>query len=233
MAYTALELINRAYYLSQVVARELQTVSGTQASDGLFLLNALLSFKGSDLHLIPYFQRYTFNTVVGQEEYFIENLVYVDTMTFNIGDVRYSLEDMSRKDYFGTPRVDNIQSLPYMYRVERELDGSRIFLYFEPQSVYAMKLSGKFGFTSVEFTTDLETIYDGFYIEYMRYELASKICAEYGATFPDASKAQLAEYQKKLMMVSPADLSIQKRSFFGSSPAWDWQMINLYKGYVP
>jgi len=129
--------------------------------------------------------------------------------------------------------VDNIESLPYMYRIERELGGSRIFLYFEPQQVYVMKMSGKFGFDAVTLDTDLETLYDGFYIEYMRYELASKICAEYGATFPDASKAQLAEYQKKLLMVSPADLTLQKRSFFSSSPVWDYQAINLWRGYWP
>lgn len=233
MAYTALQLITRSFYLSQVVARELQTVSGEQITDGLYLLNAMLNFKGTDIRHIPYFRRDEFNAVAGQEEYFIEHLVYLDSLTFNIGDVRFSLMEMTRKDYFGSPRVDNIQSLPYMYRIERELGGSRIFLYFLPQQNYVMKLSGKFEFDEVTLQTDLSLTYDPFYIEYMRYSLAEMICSEWGTTFPDESKKKLMEYQKKIMEVSPPDLSLSKRSYFNGAPVWDWQMINLYKGYTP
>ena len=57
MAYTARMLITRAYYLSQIVSRQLQEVSGEQIEDGLFLLNALLQFKSTDLREIPYFIR--------------------------------------------------------------------------------------------------------------------------------------------------------------------------------
>ncbi len=233
MAYPALQLITRSYYLSQIVSRQLQTVTGDQITDGLFLLNAILDYKSTDIRLIPYFQRYEFDTVQGQEEYFIPDLLYVDSLTFNIGPVRYSLNEMTRKEYFASPRVDNIQSLPYCYRIERELGGSRIFLYFEPDAIYQMKISGKFGLTEVALTTDMSTVYDLYYIEYLRYALAEYICSDYGATFPDESKAKYMEMQKKLMEVSPPDLSIQKRSYFGGGPAFDWQMANLYKGYIP
>ena len=168
MAYTALQLITRSYYLSQVVARELQTVTGSQTSDGLYLLNAMLNFKGTDIRNIPYFRRDTFDTVIGQESYLVDDLVYLDTLTFNIGDVRYSLEESTRKDYFGSPRVDTIESLPYTYRVERELGGSRIYIYFLPEAVYEMNLSGKFQFDEVTLQTDLSLTYDPFYIEFMR-----------------------------------------------------------------
>ena len=233
MAYTALQLITRSYYLSQVVSRQLQTVSGEQITDGLFLLNALLSFKGTDLRLIPYFQRYEFDSVANQEEYFIENLLYVDALTFNIGPVRYSMRELTRKEYFASARVDDIANLPFSYRVERELNGSRIFLYFLPGGVYQMKLSGKFGLTQVELTTDLSLVYDLYYIEYLRYALAEYICCDYGVTFPDESKAKYMEIQKKLMEVSPADLSIQKQTYFNSRPGLDWQMVNVGKGWWP
>lgn len=227
MAYTALQLITRSYYLSQVVARELQTVSGAQVTDGLALLNALLNFKGTDLRLIPYFDRFSFNTVAGQEEYFVNNLLYVDAITFNIGTVRYSMTDMTRKDYFSTPRVDNIQSLPFSYRAERKLGGMRLFFYFVPADVYVMKLSGKFGLTEVTLSTDLSLIYDGYFIEYLRYALAEYICSDYGATFPDESKMKYMQIEKKLLEVSPADLSIQKKSYFTKAPFIDWQSVNI------
>ena len=233
MAYTAYQLITRAYYLSQVVARNLQTVSPDQVTDGLYLLNALLDYKSTDIRLIPYFNEYFFNTVQGQEEYFVPNLLYVDSLTFNIGTVRYSLNEMTRKEYFSGPRVDNIQSLPYGYRIERALNGANVFLYFEPADVYQMKLWGKFALADVTLVTDLTTLYDAYYIEYLRYALASEICEEWGSTFPDQSRMKLEAMEKKVVEVSPPDLSIQKRGFFGGPPAIDWQMVNLYRGWLP
>lgn len=233
MAYTALELITRAYYLSQVVARGLQVVTGEQITDGLHLLNADLEYKSTDLRLIPYFERFEFDTVQGQEEYFIDNLLYVDSLTFNISNVRYSLLEFTRKEYFAVPRIDNVQSLPYCYRVERERGGARIYLYFVPNQVYNMRMSGKFALTDVTLTTDMSLIYDNFYLEWLRYSLAIKICEDYGATVPDATRMKYMEMTKKLMDVSPADLSIQKRGYFNKGAVMDWQQINVGRGWQP
>lgn len=232
MAYTALELITRAYYLSQVVARGLQVVTGEQITDGLHLLNADLEYKSTDLRLIPYFERFEFDTVQGQEEYFIDNLLYVDSLTFNISNVRYSLLEFTRKEYFAVPRIDNVQSLPYCYRVERERGGARIYLYFVPNQVYNMRMSGKFALTDVTLTTDMSLIYDNFYLEWLRYSLAIKICEDYGATVPDATRMKYMEMTKKLMDVSPADLSIQKKGYFNKGAVMDWQLYNI-PGWVP
>jgi len=233
MAYTALQLITRAYYLSQVVSRSLQVVSGEQITDGLFLLNSLLDFKSTDLRLIPYFQQYNFNTIQGQEVYDIPNLLSVETLTFNIGDVRFSLEDMSRFGYFQPYRVDSIQSLPYQYRVERKLGGSNVYLYFLPSQIFQMKLWGKFALTEVTLATDMTTLYDLYYLEYLRYALAEYICSDWGATFPDQSQRKFEQIQKKIMDVSPPDLSVHNQNYFGSTPGLDWQVVNLSNGYLP
>lgn len=233
MAYTALQLITRSYYLSQVVSRNTQTVDGDQITDGLYLLNALLDFKASDLRLIPYFSRDQFNTVAGTEMYFRPNMLFIDSMTFNIGPVRFAMQEKTREEYFATARVDTVQSLPVTYRTERVLGGINIFLYPIPADVYQIKLSGKFGLTDVNLQTDLSLTYDLYYIEYLRYALASEICEEYGATCPDASMRKLQEMQKKLMDVSPADMSIQKRTYFSGHPSFDWQAANLFKGWWP
>ena len=233
MAYLALELINRAYYLSQVVSRDLEVVSGSQVTDGLYLLNALLDFKRTDLRLIPYFKRDSFPTIGGVEEYYRPGLLYVDSLTFNIGPVRYSMEEKTRDEYFASARVDSIESLPVTYRVERELGGVRIYMYPLPADVYDMKMSGKFGFDEVTLQTDMSLAYDSYYIEYLRYSLAEYICDEYGATFPDRSQMKLNEMQKKLMDVSPPDLSLKKMSYFNGNFGMDWQSVNLFKGYWP
>jgi hypothetical protein len=197
------------------------------------LLNALLDFKGTDLRLIPYFQEFDFPTVAQQEKYYVPNCYFIDSLTFNIGPVRYAMRDQSRKEYFSTARVDQVYSLPFSYRPERTLGGMDVYLYFPPADVYQMKLWGKFALTDVALNTDLTVYYDTFYIEYLRYALAEYICCEWGTAFPDAAKAILAQMQKKLLEVSPADLKIMKKSYFGSRAGFDWQMVNLWEGYTP
>lgn len=233
MAYTALQLITRAYYLSQVVSRELQTVSQDQTTDGLYLLNALLAIKSTDTRHIPYYQRTTFNTVAGTEDYFVANLLNVDTLTFNVGQVRYSMNEFTRAQYFAQSRVDGIQSLPFSYRLERELGGTRIYMYFVPAAVYVIKISGKYAFAPVTLQTDLSLSYDAYYIEWMRHALAEYICAENGATFPDKAQQKYDEITKKIITVSPPDLSIQSANYFNHGFGLDWQTINLTEGYVP
>lgn len=233
MAITALQLITKSYYLSQVVSRELQTVSGPQINDGLYLLNVLLDVKGSDIRLIPYFERYAFPTIAGQEEYFIPNLLSIEAITFNDGVVRYAMNKQTRKKYFGEGRIDDVTALPFDWHQERELGGTRIYLYFLPQQVYTVKLSGKFGLTDVDLSTDLETVYDKYYIEYLRYALAEYICSDYAVTFPEQAAMKFKEIRKKLLDVSAFDLSIQKSSTLGGAPGLNWGDINIGKGYRP
>lgn len=233
MAYTALDLITRAFYLSQVVSRSLQTVSAEQITDGLFLLNNIIDFKNSDLREIPYYKEYIFNTIQGQEKYDIPGLLSVDTMTFNIGPVRYAMNEETRAGYFGQYRIDNVQSLPFQYRMERTLDGMDVYMYFIPSQVFVMKIWGKFGLTSVALHQDMSQIYDLFYIEYLRYALAIYICSEWGSTPPDGVMMQYKILEKKIMDVSPPDLSLHNLNYFGNAPGLDWQVINLSGGWLP
>lgn len=233
MAITALELITRAYYLSQIVSRELQTVNGSQISDGLYLLNALLDFKNTDTGLIPYYTKTNFTRVIGQEKYTISNLLSVDSLTFNIGQVRYSMSEFTRDQYFAISRVDNIPSLPFSYRVERVLGGSDIYVYFVPADTYIFTIVGKYGLTEVTLTQDMTLVYDKYYLEYLRYELANMICADFGATLPDAAYRTLEEYRKKLSFVSMPDISIQSQNYFDKGFGMDWQTANLTTGYWP
>jgi hypothetical protein len=233
MAYPAGELITRSYFLSQVLARDLQTISGSEMDDGLYLLNALLDVKFSDLQLIPYYSNYQFNTVQGTEMYFIPNLAEADTTTFNIGTVRFSMNELTRKEYFSTPRVDQLQALPFSYRYERTLGGANLFLYFVPNQAYLVNIWGKFALSDVTEFQDLSLTYDWYYIEYLRHALAQYICSEYGQSFPEVTAQKYKEIVKKLKSISPADLSITKRSFFTTNTTFDWQYVNLSQGWWP
>ena len=233
MAYLASTLITRSFYLSQINARDLQTLQGSQEEDGLYLLNEIFDEKASDTQLIPYYNEYDFTTVQGTEMYFVPNLLEVDSMTFNIGTVRFSMNELTRKVYFSTPRVDGLQALPFSYRVERCLGGANVYIYFVPNQGYPVKIWGKFGLNDVTLDTDLSLTYDGFYLSYLRHYLGSKMCSEYGQTFPEGARKEFERIEKKLKSISPADLSINKRSFFNTGVTFDWQYVNLSTGYYP
>lgn len=233
MAYTARHLISRSWYLSGIVARRLQSVTGDQATDGLFLLNALLDWKTIQIDLIPYWTYYEFPAVVGVEQYYIPNLYAVESLTFNIGTVRYSTGNSSRTAYFGTSRVDNINSLPTDWYFNRSLGGGSIYLYFKPAGTYPIKIMGKFGLTNVDLDTDLLTIYDPSYLEYLRYSLAQYMCSEYGIIMNPESKGILMAIQRQLMDVSPPDISIRKKSILSDIPGINFGDVNLGMGWRP
>ena len=238
MPYSVTQLITRAYYLSQVVARDLQTVSGSQLTDGLYLLNAILEAKGSDVRLIPYFTRGEFLTTLNPETgfwnylYKIPNMVSLETLTFNIGPIQFPMQRISRVNYFATSKIDNVQALPFSYHTERQLDAMWIYLYFAPGQQLPMRYTGKFTLTDVTATTDLTQYYDLYYIEYLRHALCEYICNEWAVEMPSGAAKKFAEIRKKLMDVSPPDLSTMKGSTlqkggplitFGQvniSPAW-------------
>lgn len=233
MAYLANDLVTRAWYLSGIVARNLETVSGDQATDGLFLLNTLLDFKATDESLIPYYTRYNFNLVQGQEVYTIANLFAVETMTFTLNTVRYSMMQVSRDVYFGSARANGIQSLPFNYHVERELDGSKIYVYYLPNQTYVAEILGKFGLTNVTQFQDMSLVYDMFYMEYLRYALAQMMCDEYDIQFAPNKLMKLKEYEKKLMYVSPPDLSMKKLSTMQHGNSLNYAQVNLGRGWTP
>ena len=232
MIYTVSELITRAFYLSGKVAQGFETVTGDDLTTGLFLLNALLDTKSADQRHIPYFKETIFSAIIGQQEYFVEDLLMVESATFNISEVRYSMDLVARRDYFGSGRVDNITSLPYQYHVERTKGGSNIFLYFLPEQNYPIKIWGKFSLADVSLNQDLALTLDLYYIEYLRYALAQYIADENGIILKPQLQKRLAEFEKLIIDISPIDFSMSKYSILQSSDGGlNWADINLGKGW--
>jgi hypothetical protein len=233
MAYLATQLISEAYYLAGVVARGQQTVTGQQASDGLRLLNALLAMKTANGRKVPYFSQYTTNAVIGQETYLIPNLIDSEAVTFNQQTIRFSMQEQNRKKYFGSARVNNIQSLPFNFHLERTKGGANLYLYFLPNDTYPITITGKFSLTKIaSLDTDLETTLDDFYIEYLRYALADYICNQYNLSFAPQSQTKLNEYEAIVTDVSPLDLTVTKLSSLQSGNGLNWAMVN-FPGWTP
>jgi hypothetical protein len=138
---------------------------------------------------------------------------------------------LGRNDYFGSPRANNINSLPFTYHTERVKGGIDIYLYFKPNQVYPVHIWGKAGLQNVTQLTDLTVVYDYFYIAYLRYKLAERICEENNITFTKG--ATLAEYEAKLLDGSSAyDLSIRKLSTLTHGGSFNYAAANLGRGWT-
>lgn len=251
MAYTAQTLITRSWYLSGIVARNLQTITGDQITDGLMLLNSLLDFKQIETDLVPYWAYIKLNLVANQEYYFLPYVSAIESSTFNIDVVRYPMDSVTRRNYYGSARVDNISSLPFSYNYNRALGGGNLAMYFLPESNYELKLMVKLFLTDVNLSTDLTNIvqtglpytfvnssnqgYDTSYIEYLRYALAQLMCSEYGIIFNPESAAILKKYERKLMYISPPDLSMIKTTILAadSQVGFNYGDCNIGRGWRP
>jgi len=234
VATTARDLITRSYYLSGIVARGLQTVSGQQITDGLTLLNELLDYKSVHTSLIPYWTyKQDLVTVPGQEVYFIENCLAVESVTFNFDQVRYQMSYVTRYPYFASGRVNDVQTLPFNWTFNRQLNGGNLYLYFIPDQAYPLNIMAKFGLQDVTLDEDMEDVYDRSYIEYLRYALAQYICSDYGIIFNPQSAEILKQMISQLTYVSPDDLSMRKVSMLTQGTGINWGDVNLGRGWRP
>lgn len=235
MPYTVRQLVTKAWYLSGIVSRELQTVSGAQITEGVDLLNALLAIKTANSRLIPYYsQPFNVTLVTGQEKYYVPNLISVETLTFFIGTIRYSMLETDRVTYFGSPRVNDITALPYNWHLERTLGGANIFIYFLPaDTLNPLQLVGKFSLGNVTVDQDLLLTLDQFYVEYLRYALTEYICNDYNISVTPQTANKLAEYEQVITDISSFDFTIQKQSTLQQSTSINYGDVNLGKGWRP
>lgn len=234
MAYTARQLVSKAYFLSGIVGREFQTVSGSQLADGMFLLNDLLAEKTGDLGLIPFFKEYSLTAIPGQEKYFIPNLVSASTMTFVKDNVRYSTSPVDRDLYFGSAKALNVNSLPYRWHVERSNGGSDLYMVFTPDLAYPIKVWGKFAPTSdVTASQDLLLSFERGYLVYLRYALAQRMCHEFRYPWSPESDQKLKSLEYQFRNISPQDLTIKKISTFGGDRTLSYADVNLGRGWTP
>lgn len=211
MNITANQLILQAYYLSGIISPDYETASGSQKLIGLQLLNGILGEVALDAVFIPYFTHQTFNTVYGQEQYPIPNLIEVSTMTYNLAEsIRYSLTRESINRYFGWARLNNLISLPSTYTVERLHNATNIYMYPIPNKEYVVNITGKFALSDVTEGEVLTTTYDVYYLKWLKYRLAFELCELNGVEFNPISAAQLANLERRVNKLVGTDLSINK-----------------------
>lgn len=240
MSYTSGELVTRSWFLTGIVSRELQEVSGTQFEAGLFCLNALLAMNTANMGMIPYFTKTNFTGIVAEEAYFIPNLIQLETLTFVIPNatsptqtVRFPMSRKTREDYWATPRANGVESLSYIYDVVRTLGGSNLFIYFTPNNPFIFEMWGKYSLLSTVANQDLSLIYDPYYLEYLRYGVATYLCEEWNVIPPPSVIAKFKQYEQLLRNTSPTDFTQKISCPFNGNYAPNYAYANASGGYVP
>lgn len=236
MTTTVLSMLTQSLYLSSITSKDFNTPTSNQVDDALMCLNDILSEKSVDGALNPYYTSQTFNCVTGQEAYFIDNLIQVDTLTFILNEVRFPMQYVPRDTYDGTARAINVTSLPYMYYVERSEGGATIYMYYPPNQTYTFTIWGKFALNdNVGLFTDLETVYDKFYISYLKVAVADRLCLYYNIDTPRNIMMQMEKFDTVFSnQIAPPDLTVSGISLFSTFVWPNWAIINIgNQGWFP
>ncbi len=92
---------------------------------------------------------------------------------------------------------------------------------------------GLFGLTEVTLFVDLLLVYDQFYINYLKYALAERICINYDYDVPANVAKQLEWYQGVISKRSQQmDLKMQKTSTLMGGSALNYAQINLGRAWT-
>jgi hypothetical protein len=228
------QLITQAYYLAGIIWIDGEIPTGQQIDTGLNMLNGIISETAMDAILILYFTQQNFTAIVGQETYVIPNLIELSTLTFSQQDVRYQMSRQSINQYNGISRVNNLNSLPTHYYVQRQLNASKIFVYPFPNLPYEFQITGKFMNSQVTLDEVIDNVYDGFYCKWLQYRLAYELCQLYEKEMNTNTKTELDNLERRLNKTVGTDLSINKFNFIDRIPYKDpYLQANFPSAWYP
>ena len=229
----ATELTTDSYYLAGIVSPGFENVSGQQLTRGINLFNDVISESAISATLIDYDSHLEIDTVIGQEIYFVPGLVELSVLSFNLDDVRYYMTPLTRNVYFGQSRVDNITSLPLTYYAERTMGGMNLYLYYVPDQIYNLNLTGKIAYLPVVPSTNLDLGFERFHQSYFKYKLAKRLCDFNTVPFPQQSHDELISQERNLSKLTVPDMTASTTTIFLPNPTDPFTQANLGKGFEP
>jgi hypothetical protein len=141
------------------------------------------------------------------------------------------MRNASRERYFGTPRAEGINTLPFQWHLERTITGGDLYVYYLPSSDWSFQLWAKFSQTNVTLSQDLSLSYQGYYLDYLRYKLARYLCDYYPIMLQPNVQETLNSYELMIKNVSPLDLTQIKLSQFQTNSSPDYAQENLGHGF--
>lgn len=203
------EIIKNAYICAGINSAEINDEDPGQIVRGLNALSLVLAEKNFKTCELPYFDTIEVNAVQGQSDYFLQNMYTLETMTFNIGDVRYSMKSSTRRIFKGETRQENVKSLPTEFYYERTNGGLTVSLYFLPVDSYLLKFNGLKGFGNYTLDDELTNYVDLGYQSFIIYQLAIKLCIIFIRPVPQQLMEELRKMEKSMSFVNPPDMTFR------------------------
>lgn len=233
MAYTVLQLITMAYYEAGINARDLQTAGGSQFSDGLQYFNEVLASTFIDEGIVPFYKSIELTLEDGVETQFVPNLIEAETLTFFQDGVRYSVGQTSRREYWGTPKATNVQTLPGIFRVDRTTGGSNVSVTYTADKDYPAELWGLFALEEAVLNDDLYSIYDKYYVTYLRLYTAIFLCMSYNQEVPSGVQKLFTKYDHLIRKRSAQiDLKNDIISVVSRGNSINYAQVNIGKQFT-
>ena len=224
MVTSVSSVISNAWYKSGFTPADV-SVDGSSITIGLRELVRVMKSANLDGDTQPFETHTTIPMVAGQESYDIPGLNAITSLSYNDGNLRYSLQSVSADEYFSPSRLDNTSTLPYMYHAEKmrpevkagvqQAGGMRLYIYFIPNKAYTLNIVGKFSDSDITLNTDLEQTYDMWMIDYFELSLAKRICQYYSMSCPQSMLDDLATLEQQIKELS-FQPKMKKKQFFGN-----------------
>lgn len=152
--------------------------------------------------MIPYLSKTTYTTYA---ELTNTDYVSVSNVEYILGDVRYSLPLVSRTMFLRMASIENVSAPPQVALFD-ELTQT-IEVYPVPLATGEnFEVYGLLGLGSVELSTAIPTNMPRFMRTFLEYELARRLCEEYGIAWSDSKEQTRRDLYRRL--VNSQDLSL-------------------------
>ncbi len=239
MTFSASKVVSDAWYKSGFVPSD-ASVDGSSMALGLDELKLLISGIDLDGGAQPFTVNTTVNLVGGQEDYDIEGLVEIISLSYTDGNIRYRLKPTSADAYESNPRIEDLSTFPDRYYARRippqtvngvlQSNGMRISFYPVPNKSYVLNITGKFAQPEITMTTDLSALFPPWMIDYFILGTAMRICEYYDMDCPQRivnrfnsleSKIKSLGFEagerKKFLSTGDTYASLRRMELFGMS----------------
>ena len=232
------ELITRAYYASQVISPEFESITNQRTSDALFLLNMILGDSQVDVNFTPFEETRGVVVSAGSPNTFVSNLIQIRQMQFlndpdgETQSILYGCIEDTQMGFYGSTRPLYISTLPFHYYPYRQDDGMMIEFMYQPSQDTEFIITGKWGLKPLLISDNLDQ-FETYFINYLIFLLAESLCNYNTQAVPSYVAQQISKYERLLREMSPLHLDGVAPSAFqigyGQDPFW----FSLFKGYIP
>ena len=204
VAMKAIEIINEAYRIAQIVSAEGETLTSSQELQGLSALNDSVDMINIDGEEISLISNETFLLTQNQSYIDLQNYNEVRQVEYFLGGIRQKLTLVNAEEYYQSAM--NSQMSAY---AQRTTSGIRLRLYFASNVGYSIEVHGFKNLVNVTIDSDLDAT-SKFYIGYLKYLVANDLRIFNNLDPLSNIEEKKAYYQSRLDNIKPKQIGINE-----------------------